>query len=259
VDPETGTYTSNIPTPTGIPSDPSLASHGVRQSEELAQHISQLDPPVEAIYSSPFYRCLQTLTPTVRTLNQTRSASNKEPLQIHIENGVGEFYGLARFDHPSPATNEILATHFDTLHPGYIATIRPSVNGESIPSIHDRIAYCLHRVISELDKDPRGPKTLLICTHAASMICIGRVLTGRMPSDHGEEDFRCFTCALSKFVRRSGATPTATAKEIERWDATVPETIPDTDWQNGKGVQGGWDCEINGDCSFLSKGEERGW
>jgi transcription factor C subunit 7 len=25
------------------------------------------------------------------------------------------------------------------------------------------------------------------------------------------------------------------------------------------GVGGGWECTVNGDCSFLSGGEERGW
>jgi len=31
------------------------------------------------------------------------------------------------------------------------------------------------------------------------------------------------------------------------------------DWAGGRGVRGGWDCEVNCDCSFLSGGEERGW
>ena len=171
---------------------------------------------------------------------------------------MGEFYGLARFDHPLPATNEVLATHFDTLHPSYQPLIRPSVNGESIPAIHDRIAYCLHHMIKTLDAEPNGPKTILICTHAAVMICIGRVLTGRMPDDHGEDDFKCFTCALSKFVRRP-SEPTAKTVEDELWDSSKAEIIPSVGWQGGRGVRGGWDCEINGDCSFLSNGEERGW
>lgn len=31
------------------------------------------------------------------------------------------------------------------------------------------------------------------------------------------------------------------------------------DWIGGKGIQGGWDCIKNGDCSFLKGGAERGW
>ncbi|GAB7349719.1 hypothetical protein MBLNU459_g0456t1 [Dothideomycetes sp. NU459] len=264
VDPNTGTYTSNLPTPTGIASDPALAGHGVNQSKELATHISKLDPPVDVIYSSPFYRCLQTLAPTVVTLNSSRPADAK--LRIHVENGLGEFYGLARFDHPSPATLEVLATHFpDTLEPAHEPAIRPSVNGESLDTIHDRIAYCLHRVIAALDADPKGLRTLLICTHAASMICIGRALTGIMPEDFGEEDFKCFTCSLSKFTRRKGGDRETGVKgqeaeaEDKVWDASAPETIPEVKWREGRGVRGGWDCIVNGDCSFLEKGEERGW
>jgi len=35
--------------------------------------------------------------------------------------------------------------------------------------------------------------------------------------------------------------------------------MPTLDWRDGRGVQGGWDCVVSGDCSFLSGGEERGW
>lgn len=233
------------------------------QSKELASHLSKIEPPVDVVYSSPFYRCLQTLAPTVSALNEGRSEDSK--LLIHAENGLGEFYGLARFDHPSPATLDVLATHFpDHLKKDYSEIlIRPSVNGESLETLHNRIAYALHHVIKRLDRDPKGPKSLLICTHAASMICIGRALTGRMPEDMGEDDFRCFTCALSKFTRREKSERPETnaetkPEEDQIWESTQPESIPDVKWQ-GKGVQGGWDCEINGDCSFLSQGEERGW
>lgn len=228
------------------------------QAKELAAHLTEkASPPIDVIFSSPFYRCIQTLAPTVTSISAARTAAGLQPLPIHIENGLGEFYGLARFDHPSPASNEVLATHFNNLNTSYEPVIRPSVNGESLPTIHDRIAYCLHHVIRKLDADPAGPKSLLICTHAASMICIGRALTGNMPSDFGEDDFKCFTCSMSKFVRRNTSTTEPTTDEI--WDPSKPETIPDVKWKDGRGVQGGWDCKVNGDCSFLSKGEERGW
>ena len=263
VDPATGTYYSNLPTPTGIASDPALAAKGVDQAKELAAHLTKVDPPIDVIYSSPFYRCLQTLEPTVSALNKGRSDDSK--LLIHVENGLGEFYGLARFDHPSPATLDVLVTHFPNhLNKDYAKVhIRPSVNGESLEALHDRIAYALHHVIKRLDQDPKGPKTLLICTHAASMICIGRTLTGRMPEDMGEEDFKCFTCAVSKFTRRQKpsseqADGEAKPEDEQIWNPDQPEVIPDVKWK-GKGVQGGWDCKINGDCSFLSEGEERGW
>ena len=168
-----------------------------------------------------------------------------------------EWYGLARFDHPSPASLEILQAHFENLHSDYAVENIPSVNGESIDMLHDRIAYTMHRVISNLDKDPAQPRALLLCTHAASMIAIGRVLTGYMPEDINEEDFRCGTCSLSTFKRRKVATKTEVA--VDKWDPKAPSKVPAVGWKDGSGVNGGWDCEVNGDCSFLSGGEERTW
>ena len=205
------------------------------------------------IYSSPFYRCLQTLAPFVTKWNQSNGV-----VTIVLEPGLGEFYGLARFDHPSPAGIEELNTHFPHLHAGVSGPfIVPSTKGESIPQLHDRIAYCLAQLIRRADEDPKGPKTLLLCTHAASMIAIGRTLTGRMPEDVNEEDFRAFTCGFSKFARRAGGSDEV--EESVKWSPQRQDEVPDVGWREGKGVGGGWECEINSDCSFLENGEERGW
>lgn len=270
MDPTTGEYNSTVRSPTGIASDPALASYGVKQAEELAQHLLATDPTIDAVYSSPFYRCIQTLSPytTARTaLSSNDPNIRKTP--VNLEAGLGEFYGLARFDHPSPAAYNVLAQHFPKdLAPEQNPIIVPSTKGESIPQLHDRIAYCLNELIKRLDADPSGPRTLLICTHAASMIAIGRALTGVMPEDEGEEDFKCFTCSFSKFVRKpapttngshSNGTTDPLIATAHQWDPTNPDLVPDINWRNGRGVQGGWTCEINGDCSFLENGEERGW
>jgi transcription factor C subunit 7 len=96
------------------------------------------------------------------------------------------------------------------------------------------------------------------------MIAIGRVLTGNMPEDETVEDFKCFTASLSKFVRRStndsgGGDGEAFAAVRGTWNPDKAEDVPDVKWRGGVGVGGGWECEVNGDCSFLSGGEERGW
>jgi transcription factor C subunit 7 len=86
VDPHTGVYSpSLVKTPTGIPTDPPLTSKGVDQSKELAQYLAKIDPPVERIYSSPFYRCLQTLKPFTDALFKEGKAVGK----IRIDRGVG--------------------------------------------------------------------------------------------------------------------------------------------------------------------------
>ena len=138
--------------------------------------------------------------------------------------------------------------------------IVPSVRGESIPALHDRVAYCLSRLIERADNDPDGPKAILLCTHAAAIIAIGRVLTGRMPEEVGEEDFQCFTCGVSKFVRREASSQRKDSKtESAQWSSDRPDEVPDVQWRGGRGVAGGWNCELNSDCSFLTNGEERGW
>ena len=108
---------------------------------------------------------------------------------------------MARFDHPSPATPEVLKKLFDRFDEDYEPEIRPSVNGETIEELHDRTAYALHKIIEKSDKE--GVKAILICTHAATLIACGRALTGRMPEDTAEEDFRPFTCGVSTFVRKN--------------------------------------------------------
>ncbi|KAF4550741.1 Histidine phosphatase-like protein 2 [Elsinoe fawcettii] len=252
VNPQTGAYSHTFPTPTGIPSDPSLASHGVEQSHDLATRLVYLTPPIGAIYSSPFYRCLQTLAPTVSSLNTSLQSQGKSPLKVRVDTGLGEFYGLARFDHPIPASVEVLHSHFPgVLDEGHRGAIRPSVNGESIPGLHDRVAYALDGIIAQLDAE--GVEAAVLCTHAAVMICAGRALTGNMPAEEGVEDFRCGTCAFSRFERRGEAEKGEGKKEWKEG-----EEVPDLGWR-GKGVQGGWECKVNGDCSFLREGEERTW
>ena len=212
---------------------------------------------MDLIYSSPFYRCLQTLSPFINT---RASQNSKDQVIVTIEPGLGEFYGLARFEHPSPASIEELNRHFDHLRAEEQAIVVPSSNGESIPQLHDRVAYCLHELIKRADADPSGPKTLLICTHAAVMITLGRALTGRMPEDENEEDFKCFTCCFSKFARRQKPSGGLTSYD-SRASSTIhgSDGAPRFNWRGGKGVGGGWNCEVNGDCSFLDGGEERGW
>jgi len=172
-----------------------------------------------------------------------------------LENGLGEWYGTARFDHPSPASPSLLSTLFpkDLIDETYSPTIIPFTNGESIRTLHDRCAYALHRLIEQSDAE--GVEAICICTHAASLIAIGRVLVGRMPENIEEEDFRPFTCGLSVFTRKSSSSQN---NSVAQWQGEGTE-IPKTNWENGNGVGGGWELIVNGDCSFLSGGEERGW
>jgi transcription factor C subunit 7 len=254
VDPKTGEYSTNILGPTKIPSDPALASKGVEQAKQLAVHLSKLEPKIERIYSSPFYRCIQTILPTAIALSESSSSPLEQDLKIRPENGIGEWYGTARFDHPSPASPTLLATLFpkENFNKEYTPFIRPSVSGETIASLHERTAYALHRIIEQCDDE--GVKAVVICTHAATLIAAGRALTGRMPEDTSEEDFWPYTCGVSVFVRKTKTLDSG----VGEWKG-VGSQVPEVKWKDGKGVGGGWECTVHGDCSFLKDGAERVW
>lgn len=249
VDAVNGTYHTSYPSPTGIPSDPALASYGEEQALQLADKIASLKPFPDVFYSSPFYRCLQTIKPAFERVVAVKGRDTR----LRVDTGLGEFYGTARFEHPQAAQIDVLLGHFNWVTAK--TTVRPSLKGETLPGLHDRFAYALHRIIEEVDKDP-NVTAILICTHAAGMIALGRALTGTMPEDPNEEDFRCGTCSLSRFDRRPESGAVA---PVKLWNETQPDDVPAVDWRNGKGVQGGWDCTLNGDCSFLTNGEERTW
>lgn len=123
----------------------------------------------------------------------------------------------------------------------------------------------LHTIIADLDAEIAAherthPETanqsraILICSHAAPLIAMGRALTGDMPADSSEEDFNVFTAGLSTFVRRREGSSSSDSSVDERGSVT-----PAPEWRGGRGVGGGWDCIANGECGFLSGGAERGW
>ncbi|KAI4141498.1 MAG: hypothetical protein L6R39_005308 [Caloplaca ligustica] len=246
VDAASGQYKTRFPSPTAIPNDVPLTAHGVAQSRELAAALTNLDPPIDYIYSSPLYRCLQTIEPAVALL--------QEHVKVRVDNGIGEWYGRATFDHPSPASLKLLSTQFFPLlriDPEYVHSCTPPASGEYIQELHDRIAYALARIIGDVDKEtgPEKDVAVLICTHAATLIAIGRCLTGRMPENVDEDDFLAPCAGLTKFVRRDPATRMHSNGDMDRCNY----------WIDGRGVGGGWDCVTNGNCDHLAGGAERTW
>jgi transcription factor C subunit 7 len=151
---------------------------------------------------------------------------------------------------------ELEADHFpDLLDLSYSPALKPDVYGETIEELHERVAYVMYRAIERIDSIPNGPKSIIICTHAAIMISLGRILTGKMPEDVTVDDFQCYTASLSAYRRKSLPKHT---KEVDKWDPLKPKMFPQVDWK-GNGVLGEWISELNSDTSHLSGGAQRGW
>ncbi|KAK3333103.1 PGAM-domain-containing protein [Cercophora scortea] len=299
VDHTNGNYSAMLRSPTGIAADPALTAHGVEQARELADRLLAADPPIERVYSSPYYRCLQTVEPFVRKraaslleTTTTTPPTTTTTTAVRLETGIGEWYGAAPFEHPVPASHDKLASLFPAmLDREYKAAVVPSRTGEGIDELHDRVSATMDALVAECDRD--GVRAVLLCSHAAVVIALGRVLTGEMPDSIDVEDFRAFTCGLSMYRRRrqregregetaaapvsrgwGGETAPATAAAAgaaaaETWTNTTASASiraagavdhhAQQGWRRGRGVSGGWDCELNSDCAHLSSGEERGW
>ncbi|KAI9834020.1 MAG: hypothetical protein M1826_005925 [Phylliscum demangeonii] len=268
VSPTTGLYTSPIPSPTSIGGDVPLTSHGVSQATQLATHAAcQLTPAIDRIYSSPFVRCLQTLAPVVAALTSSGrggggGGGGAWDGQVHGAAGLGEWYGrTTHFEHPRPAPAGALRRLFpfhaddgDDGDDGDDVDGPPSVAGESIAELHRRVARCLRRVVRRLDADPAGPRALLVCTHAATLIACGRALTGGgfgggdgdvdVDVDVYARDFETPTAGLSRFERRRrDGRPFGDHRE-EEGSYLIG---------GGGGGGGGWDCVLNGDCPSRTK------
>jgi len=260
----------------------------------LGDRLLAADPPIERVYSSLYYRCLQTIEPFVRksassqldtatprdaAAKTTAAASVGRALRVRGETGLGEWYGAARFEHPVPETLEVLESHFPTLLDlSYQPAVVPTRLGEEVGVLHDRVAAAMEALIAECDRD--SIRTILLCSHAAVVIALGRVLTGSMPQNIETQDFKAYTCGLSLYRRRDDGrsteskvqTGTVVAKADGGVDATdsnaalsaadvhnARTNIRCAEWRGGRGVSGGWNCLLDSDCSFLSSGEERGW
>ncbi|RSM10279.1 hypothetical protein CEP52_003683 [Fusarium oligoseptatum] len=270
VDPLTGVYSAFIRSPTGIPADPPLTSHGVSQAKEMGQHLMTLDPPIDVVYSSPYYRCLQTITPFVELKRQqSEDKLESAATRIRPEYGLCEFFGAAPFDHPVPASPERLKALFPAYDENYVSTLTPSRRGETIQDLYGRVAAAVQAIIDQCDRE--GKRAALICTHAAIIIAMGRVLSGNIPDSVETEDFQAFTCGLSVYRRRSMQTSTAGSGRFagqltQAWQQQQQRNPDkhDTAGESGSPISeaqpvGAWQCELDSDCSFLSSGEERGW
>ncbi|KAI5970720.1 TFC7 [Candida margitis] len=219
------------PNPTGVPSDPPLAPHGVDQAKQLAAYLTSLptkDQP-QFILTSPFYRCVQTAEPVAQLLD----------LKVHLERGVGEWFKKGRKIVPEPADYPDLNNFFanvldkEDVWPRDGLGIIPNLEGETGEEIYARAQQFWHKFIPVFEKQYPEIENILIITHAATKIALGSVLL-KLDSvtstiDGDKTMLRAGACSISKYVRTSLSN--------------------DFDWK----------IVMNGNCEFLTKGEEMNW
>ncbi|PCH33589.1 phosphoglycerate mutase-like protein [Wolfiporia cocos MD-104 SS10] len=202
--------TSEWKSVTGLPRDPPLAAFGLAQAQELADYFLSL--PLEqrptAIFSSPYYRCLQTAKPTSVVLQ----------VPIYVDHGLSEWYspvvpgtGL----HPRPASAATLREFFPEIDDSWQTIWYPSRKGEDVEQCHDRCNGFLSALIPEVERRfGHKHKRILLVSHAATIIALTRELMGdrNLP-------LRVGCCSLTEL----NPTPDATAA-VGHW---IPKRIAD--------------------------------
>ena len=104
----------------------------------------------------------------------------------------------------------------------------PSNKGESTEQVHTRAGQAIEALVHALEERREDLERIVCFTHAATNIAIARALIGER-----EADVRSGTCSVGKYT---------TARR-----------------EKGAGLLGKCTQKMNGDCSMLSKGEERHW
>lgn len=216
------------PPPTGVDSDVPLAPHGVDQAHQLADYISTLKEKPQVIFSSPFYRCLETSEPTKKKLD----------LPLYVDNGVGEWYRPDREIIPRPAPYSALNKLFNGMITSeWDPSITPSSKGETKEQIFERCNQFWEVFVPRVEKAFPDVECILIVTHAATKAALGMNLLGFpnaiVPIDDEGTVIRNGSCSIDKF-------------ELVKDDA---ETFYGKEWK----------LSMNGNTDFLDKGEEMNW
>jgi transcription factor C subunit 7 len=116
----------------------------------------------------------------------------------------------------------VLKEHFPLVDTNYIPIEPTTFVSETREELHARAARFITGLIARLDAEQPEVEAVLLVTHAATKIALGRALL-----QDPEREIRTGTCSLDTYVRTRGS---------DHWE---PERIGNTD--------------------FLSKGEEMHW
>ncbi|CED84913.1 Histidine phosphatase superfamily, clade-1 [Phaffia rhodozyma] len=218
--------TNNWTTPTKLARDPPLAAYGLEQAARLGTHMASPPdglPVPELLFSSPFYRCVQTSLPVAQALG----------VPIRLEHGLGEWYSRIPETppynlHPRPSGPRELSQHFpaDSICLDYDSTYYPSRKGESLSDLLDRASKFLIAFLNRIEVEFPSVKSIVLVGHAASVIALGRALVGD-PS----LEIVAGCASFCRYKLKKG----------------------------NKGTVGDYDIAQNGEAGYLEKGVERNW
>ncbi|CDH58251.1 predicted protein [Lichtheimia corymbifera JMRC:FSU:9682] len=170
--------------PTQLSHDPPLSELGLAQAEELGEFLQ--DKGIQRVYSSPFYRVLQTVSPLIA----------KTHIPLYIDFSMSEWYGTAYPEYLPPASMELLKSHFPAIDTTHESSI-PCVQGpETVGDCHIRVDRAIKALVAKLDNEVDGPTSVLLAGHAASVVAAVRSLVNDV-----KYPIKAATCSVSKLVR----------------------------------------------------------
>lgn len=159
------------------PYDPPLAPEGVTQAKQLAARLRC--EGIEAIYTSPFVRAVETAVPLAHELC----------LPINIEPGLSEWLNPEWFNHaPAVRAATELAQQYAQVNIHYVPLARPHFP-ETWEALKRRAAHTITRI------QRAHHKPILLVGHGASVLGCTWALAGETPALH------VAYCALFKLVR----------------------------------------------------------
>lgn len=106
-------------------------------------------------------------------------ASQAATTKIRPEAGFCEWFGAAPFEQPQPAEPYFLHELFPAYDRGYANKVTPARQGETYLQLRDRVAAAMEAVVMQCDEE--GVRAIVLCSHAAVVILLGRILTGEFP------------------------------------------------------------------------------
>ncbi len=78
--------------------------------------------------------------------------------------------------------------------------------------LYERLAKTLRAIVDRCDAE--GQRAIVLCSHAAAVIALGRILTGNMPETVDVDDFQAYTCGLSTYRRKDTRDSKGRLEEI---------------------------------------------